>query len=563
VGAGAIVAQWDRLDQAVDAAARDPSGLTGILLLVPQGHEAPYLPICALQAVLKSDWRTPPKLWFGTRGAQAVDLHSGRLSIDHAATWGTCRVIAEEHPDLWGGLVDLDLKATDASDAALVVRHIFARDGEDQVAIRDNRRLVLRLAAKTLDESTRTFRPRHDAAYLVTGGFGDIGLQLARTMVKFGAKRLILMGRSAMPPRETWGTVALSTPLGQRIAAVRALEAEGVAVHVACVDVSDESALRAFLERYDAEAWPPICGVIHSVGALDDCLAHSMSRTRFDALLDPKLRGAQHLDRLLPKLEFFVLMSSTAAFLAQTGQASYAAANAGLDALARDRWSRGLPAISIAWGVWEDTGLMKGGKGSLKFAEISRQGMNAIPPARGADLFPVLCRSGEPYLAVLPIDWARLRQARVARNSPIFAEAIADVAGLDPTQMLGTASQGGDNLDQCVRKAVSTVLKISPARLDPRKPLGAMGLTSLMAIELRNMLEGALKRPLSATLAWNHPTIEALVEFLGAESPKALEIAVADSGQANAASGVELAAALSNLSDAEALAALRNLPGAV
>jgi phthiocerol/phenolphthiocerol synthesis type-I polyketide synthase B len=559
-GADTTFAQWDCLDQAIDAAARDPAGFTGILLLFPHGEEAPYLPIRVLQAVLKSGWRMPPKFWTVTRGAQAVDPHSGKLSIDHAATWGTCRVIAEEHPDLWGGLVDLGLNATDESDAPFVIRHIFAADGEDQVAIRDGGRFVLRLAAKALDELTGTFRLRQDAAYLITGGLGDIGLHLARTMVKFGAKRLILMGRSAMPPRDTWGTIDLGTRIGQRIAAVRALEAEGIAVHIACVDVSDESALRAFLDKYDAEAWPRIRGVIHAVGVLDDCLTHSVSRTQFDALLDPKLRGAQHLDRLLPQLEFFAVMSSTAAFLAQAGQASYAAANAGLDALAHDRRSRGLPATSIAWGVWEDTGLMKGDEGALKFAEINRQGMNAIPPARGADLFPVLCRSGEPYLAVLPIDWARLKQARAARNSPIFADAVAAVRGLDPTQIPGQArSHGEDNLDQCVRKAVSAVLKISPSRLDPRKPLGAMGLTSLMAIELRNMLEGALRRPLSATLAWNHPTIEALVEFLGAGSPKAFEIPVADSGRANAAAGVELAA-LSNLSDAEALAALRKLP---
>ena len=102
---------------------------------------------------------------------------------------------------------------------------------------------MLRLAPKALAERADTFSARHDAAYLITGGFGDIGLHLARAMAACGARRLILMGRSGLPPRDTWGTVDPNTVIGQRIAAVRALEAEGVAIHTAAVDVSDEAAL--------------------------------------------------------------------------------------------------------------------------------------------------------------------------------------------------------------------------------------------------------------------------------------------------------------------------------
>ncbi len=261
------------------------------------------------------------------------------------------------------------------------------------------------------------------AAYLITGGLGDIALRLARAMVKRRRETADPDGDGRRCRHAKPGVRSTQAPLlGSGLPLFVRWRPEGVAVHVACVDVGDESALRTFLDRYRAEAWPPICGVIHAVGALDDCLAVSMSRARFDALLDPKLRGAQYLDRLLPELDFFALMSSTAALLAQTGQANYAAANAGLDALAQDRRSRGAAAISVAWGVWEDTGLMKGSDAALKFAEIDRQGMNAIPPARGAGLFPVLCQSGESYLAVLPIDRIKFRQARLARSYPIFAD---------------------------------------------------------------------------------------------------------------------------------------------
>jgi phthiocerol/phenolphthiocerol synthesis type-I polyketide synthase B len=556
-GAGAVVAQWDGLERAIDDAAKDAAGFAGIVLLIPEGPEAAYLPIRALQVVLKSSWRVPLQLWIVTQGAQAVDPNNDEsLSIDHAASWGTCRVIAEEHPDIWGGLIDLGAGAC-PDDIFLAVQHILARDGEDQVAIRNNRRLVLRLTRQTLDEPTDKFRLRHDAAYLVTGGLGEIGLRLAGEMAGLGARRLILMGRSALPPRETWGAIDPSTSEGLRIAAVRRLEADGVAVHLACVDVGDASALRTFFDRYHAEAWPPIRGVLHAVGMLDDALALSVCRSRFYDLLDPKLRGAQYLDQMLPDLEFFALMSSTAAFLAQTGQSSYAAANAGLDALARNRRSRGLPGISVAWGVWENTGLMKGNDAALKLAEINRQGVNAIPPAKGANLFPLLCQADEPYLSVLPVDWDKFRQTRLARSSKIFADAIAVAASETGGQNVIHPCEGDENLNQIVRKAVSTVLRIPYSRLDPRKPLGAMGLTSLMAIELRNALEGALRRPLSATLAWNHPSIEALVEFLSDRPSKPAEIQIQHNGSIERVD----VAAMADISDAEALAALRSVSG--
>jgi acyl carrier protein len=380
---------------------------------------------------------------------------------------------------------------------------------------------------------------------------------LARALAACGARRLILMGRSALPARETWAIADPTTSVGQRIAAVRALEAEGVAIHLATVDVSDESELRSFLDRYRTEAWPPICGVIHSVGELDDCLAHATSRERFDRMLAAKLRGAQHLDRLLPQVELFALMSSTAAFLAVSGQSSYAAANAGLDALARDRRARGLAAISIGWGVWEDTGLVKGAGGALKSGALRRQGVLAIPPARGAGLFGALCRSAEPSIAVLPIGWTAFNEARLLRRQPMFADNL-DAVALQTRDLTAPDDAGAIDLNLTVRKCVGTVLKISPSRLDPRKALGEMGLTSLMAIELRNLLESSLRRPLSATLAWNHPTIEALIAHLGRDAAAPTAARPQETASPPAFANGELSA-LMGLSDEEALAALRNM----
>ena len=230
------------------------------------------------------------------------------------------------------------------------------------------------------------------------------------------------MGRTPLPTRQNWSTVEPQIEVGRRIAAVRALEAEGVAVHLAAVDVSDEAQLRAFLDRYAAEAWPPIRGVIHAAGTADNQLATCLNREFFDAVLSSKLRGAQLLDRLLPDLDLFVMMSSMAAFIAQSGQANYAAANAGLDALAHDRRARGLPAVSIGWGVWDDTGLMKGEAGRGIMTELARQGVRPFSPELGTNVFAWLCGSTKPHVGVLAIDWAKFRQVRVGRDYAIYRD---------------------------------------------------------------------------------------------------------------------------------------------
>jgi len=493
----------------------------GIIVIVSDTPDAPYLPVRVLQSVLKNgkDWH--PRLWMVTHGGQSVDGYKTRVSVDQGAIWGAARVIAEEHPNLWGGLVDLDPSVPPASDVDHLVRHILSGDGEVHVALRDGRRFVLRLVAGYGGARPKTFRWRPDSTYLITGGFGDIGLQIARMLVARGARRLILMGQTPLPPREEWGRIESNSIIGRRIAAVRALESEGVAVHIAAIDVGDQVQIEKYLKRYTLEGWPPIRGVFHAAGTLNDQLASSLSKADFEAVLGPKLRGAQHLDRLLPDLDLFVMVSSISAVIAQPGQANYAAANAGLDALARDRSHRGLPSLSVGWGVWADTGLVKGEIGERKVAELARQGIGRLPAERATSIFAWLCGYQEPYVAVIPIDWAKFQRARGTRNSPMFSEVLkgsedshGQVSKFKEQFATSTSTERRKLLDGVVKSAVGKVLKIAPSRIDPRKPIGSMGLTSLMAMELRNRLEAELERPLSATLVWNYPTVEALVAHL-------------------------------------------------
>ncbi len=555
VGAQASAVPAGALEASLADAAQP---VTSLVLLLPDAPQASALVLGTLQALLRAPRHPSARFWFVTQGAQAVDGHAGhRIAIDAAAAWGAARVVGEEHPDRFGGLVDLDPAADAAANAASFVAHVSAADGEDQVAFRAGLRHVLRLTA--VDDAERraaTFAWRADATYLITGGLGGVALHVARAMARAGARRLLLVGRRGLPERATWSDQPADTLDGERIAAVRALEAMGVAVEVAALDVADETQVREFLALRAREARPPIRGVIHAAGVFDNRLAAEMDAQTLAAGLRPKLDGARVLDRLLPDLDLFGLFSSTGAFLPQAGQANYAAANAGLDALAQDRRARGRSALSIEWGVWRDTGLVRDDAGRRNVQEMARRGLGSLEPDRAAALFGWLCARPEATIAVLPADWAAWSSARAGRVMPLLRELVAGTAQAPATDAARLASATPAErrrvLEGVVRECIGRVLRIAPARLDPRKTFGSQGLTSLLAMELRNRLEAALARPLPATLAWNHPTVDALVAHLADDGvPAATPVPRAN------AETVAMSADVAALSDEDALLALR------
>ena len=220
--------------------------------------------------------------------------------------------------------------------------------------------------------------------------------------------------------------------------------------------------------------------------------------------------------------------------------------------------------MSIGWGVWENTGLVKGAAGERNVTELARQGIRTFSPERGSKLFAWLCGCSDPSVAVLPIDWATFRRARKGRDFALFRGLLAysPDASAQNLELNGRLAAAGlaerrQLLDGVVRDAVGAVLKIAPSRLDPRKVLGTMGLNSLMAMELRNRLEMALGRPLSATLAWNYPTVEALVVHLAGAEPATLTDTVPLKSQQPPADLPDRINQVANLSDEQAVAALR------
>jgi acyl transferase domain-containing protein len=470
---------------------------------------------------------TVPRLWWITRGAHRVaDEAVSTRAAEQGALWGAARVIATESPDWWGGLVDLEAETLLQLQADTLAGHLTAARREDQVAIRNGQRFAVRMARAdvSLTKQPTAYPWRADGAYLITGGFGDVSQAIALEMARQGARRIVLLGRGALPPRPQWPMVPSADPIAKRIAFVRELEHAGASVHVLQADVSNPAQLEAAVGSYVAEGWPSIVGVIHAAAVVDSRLIQDMDASAFERVLRPKLAGAIALDRLFPTLDLFVLFSSMSAFWAPAGMSNYAAANAGLDALAVARRARGQRAVSIQWGPWEDLGIYRGATEQGATSDLGRDGVSGFSMSEGTRFIAPILAGDASVVAVLPVDWSKFAAARRGREPSLFRELLATPAA---EQRVASSADGLRSrlaatpdierramLEQAIRSALSAVLRRPADQLDMARPFGTMGLDSLMALEFRSRLESAIEHALPATIAWNYPTLALLLPHL-------------------------------------------------
>jgi acyl transferase domain-containing protein/acyl carrier protein len=467
------------------------------------GAVLPLVQELARQELTRADLRDPPRLWLVTRGAQAAGEELLPLNVAQAPLWGMGRVIAQEHAALWGGLIDLE-PGTSPLDAVAnrLWEQIFNPDGEDQIAFRQGRRYVGRLVRKRQSVAQRAALAwPTDGSYLITGGLGDLGLVVARWMVEQGARRLILLGRTKFPPRSSWSTAETGSRLAHQVGAIRALEALGASVHLASVDVADEAQLRAFLEEFGAEGWPPIRGVVHAAGVLRDGLLSQLDQAALNTVLRPKMMGGWLLHRLLEDapLDFFVLFSSAGSLLGQPGQANYAAANAFLDALAHHRKAQGRPALSVNWGAWAELGFAETAGGKRLAARLALVGIRSMAPRQALEVLQRMLRQDAVQVAVVPVDWKQYRQFySVGSESPLLSQLANEEAELQPQAVhpgekrkAFLAAEPAARLKllrSYLSEQVARVLGLSVSRLDVEQPLSNLGLDSLMAVELKNRI---------------------------------------------------------------------------
>ena len=460
-----------------------------------------------VQELARMEARDLPRLWLVTRGAQAAGEEPAPLAVAQSPLWGLGRVIAQEHTTLWGGLVDLEPTASlrDAT-AQQLWAEISTPDGEDQLAFRQGRRYVARLVRKRRSATVEhSLRWRPDGSYLISGGLGDLGLFVARWMVEQGARRLILLGRTTLPPRSNWSSVETGSRLAHQIAAIRELEAFGASVHLASVDVADEAQLRGFLDEFRCEGWPPIRGVVHAAGVIQDGLLVQLDAAQLNTVLRPKMMGGWLLHRLLkdPPLDFFVLFSSAGSLLGQPGQGNYAAANAFLDALAHHRKARGQPAMSINWGAWGDLGFADTPGGRRLAARLALLGITSMAAEQALEVLKRLLGQGSIQVVAVPVDWRQYRESFPAGSEPPLLSQLAREEAEVPGQAEGPGEKSGltsaallaaepgerhQLLQSYLSVQVARVLGLAASKLDLQQPLSNLGLDSLMAVELRNRI---------------------------------------------------------------------------
>lgn len=457
-----------------------------------------------------------------TRGAQRAVAADVDIAVRAASLWGFGRTLVQEQPTLRWGLIDVDPRASIDAQARGLLDEVRTGRGGDEVALRGDARFAPRLERVTSLPPAATIgsRLRRDGTYLITGGLGDLGLTLARYLVARGARRLVLLGRTPLPPRRTW-VVAFDDPAtAARIAAVRALEAEGASILTAKVDVGDPAALGAFFEEFRAEGWPPLRGVFHLAGVVELTPALDTTAERWAGIQAPKADAAWRLHELTASdpLDLFVLFSSFSALLGSPRLGAYAGANASLDALAEHRRARGQPALSLGWGFWEETGMMaRRSRAGLSMPK----GMRAIPTDAGIDLLGRLVASdggGLAHVGIIPVDWRRFHEAHSLAGVALL-EGLVETSTSAPEQSAALSTSAldailaapmeerGDRIAAHVRAEVALVLKIKAEGIDVLDPLVNMGLDSLMATELKGRLEGQLKIALPMVTFLEGPSV--------------------------------------------------------
>ncbi|MFJ2348263.1 type I polyketide synthase, partial [Streptomyces antimycoticus] len=458
----------------------------------------------------------------GAEGAEGVD------DLTHAAAWGLVRSAQAEHPgrfvlvDVQG---DVDVHGDPADTAAngwLPALVSGLRTDEPQLAVRAGTVHAPRLArVAALDEAAV---PGLDpnGTVLITGASGTLGGQLARHLVtERGARRLLLTSRRGA---EAAGAAELAAELG----------ALGAEVIWAACDAADRDALAGLLA--DIPADHPLTAVIHAAGVLDDGIIESLTPERVERVLRPKVDAAWNLHELTrdSDLSAFVLFSSAAGVFGNPGQGNYAAANTFLDALAQHRRAQGLPATSLAFGLWEDDGGMAATLADADRQRMSRGSMGALSNAEGLALFDVSALAGHAVLIPAALDIAALRAQSTGGVAPLLRGLIrtpvrraaaggggADEAAGLAERLAGMSAAERDRfLLHLVCGQVATVLGYgSAAAIEPGAAFKELGFDSLTAVELRNRLGAATGLRLPATLIFDYPTPDALTDHLRAELP--------------------------------------------
>ncbi len=363
-----------------------------------------------------------------------------------------------------------------------------------------------------------------DGSYLITGGFGALGLQVANWLIEEGAKNLILLGRSQ--------------PTKHAQQEINKLEQQGVNINIIQADITDYDAVADIFSTENQEknqispsphlpiSLPPIKGAIHAAGRLDDGLLKTLSWERFQAVLQPKITGTWNLHLATQKhsLDWFVCFSSIVSVFGAAGQSNYAAANAFMDNLMSYRRNLGLPGLSINWSIWDEVG-MASRMTSQQQERLSQQGLSAIAPQQGLKVLKQLLQQQASQAIIFPVDWATF--LRQQPDNPFF-ERLQPQTETKPAladsflQQLSSVPKDKQHhiLQSHIREQIAKVLGYSdPKDIDTQEKFADLGMDSLMAVEFKNSLQASLGDAVSLTAAFDYPNVELLTDYIARELP--------------------------------------------
>ena len=454
-------------------------------LLICASDQAPA--IAAFEALQAATATAAEPVWLVTEDAVAAADRDPVTQVEAAASWGIGRTARLEHPEFDLRLLDIAQGNSLQALPALLADPGPARE----LALREPglpgasfRVLASRLVPAPDLAAATPFRPDPEGSYLITGGLGGLGLRLAAWLAQHGARHLVLAGRRPL------ADAALLAPIREA----------GAKIEIRLVDVGDPAALGALVESVRPR------GLFHLAGVLEDAALHRLDREGLLRALAPKAEAALTLDRLSAGIELFVLFGSAASLLGNPGQTAHGAANAVLTALAQRRHAHGLHALCVDWGAWGEVGTVA--------KHNPFRGMRRMPPDDCLAALARLLGGDVAHAAIMDIEPEAPLPVAVGRDATLL-----DLDAL-PWNTRRTALLGR------LQRDLATVLAMpADEPLDPRQGFFTLGLDSLTSLDFRNRVQAAIGKSLPATMAFDHPNLEALASFLLGPAPQAPEAA--------------------------------------
>ncbi len=457
--------------------------------------------------------RGSSKIWAVTRGTQPIK-ESSVENITASPLWGLGKVICLEHPELWGGIIDLNNQSY-LEETANILLEILCPDGEKQIALDRGLRYVARLD-KIKSQNPSLFTPPL-GSYLITGGFGYLGLKIAEDLIEQGVKSLILLGRS--------------TPSEKANLSIKTWQEQGIEILSRQVDISERPTVEKLLTEIKEKGLPPLKGIFQIAGMISDGLLQNLTWEDFSKVISAKVQGTWNLHELTlsEPLEYFVMFSSVSSMLGSPGQGNYAAANAFLDSFAYYRQHLGLPAITINLGPLTE--------GMTTNVRISNKGLIPMSPESAkSGIFSILAQKAAPQIGLFQADWSEVKNQFSHLPLYSYLEKVAPLVVTGETPLVKELSlfeqlskvdtqQRLTRLQEYLLELVAQMLQIPRENISASASLLDLGMDSLMIMDALGQLKRDLQLMIYPREIYERPHLDDLAQYLAGEFERSFSLA--------------------------------------